>query len=78
MKMFLGLLCVAIGLVSGLYLFFWWGLVQPIINVCQMIDTHTISAMSIAGEVFKFFVRDIVAVVVGGFFFLVGAALIKD
>jgi hypothetical protein len=78
MKSFIGLLLCAIGLVGALYISVWWGIIQPIYSVCMMVDAHTVTAMSIAGEVVKFLVRDFIAVIWFAVFWFIGTKLIED
>jgi hypothetical protein len=76
MKLLFGILLCAVGIFGALYISIWWGIIQPIYSICQMVDAHTIGAMNIAGEVVKFIVRDIIAVVWGIIWCWVGLIVI--
>ncbi len=77
MKIILGIILCGIGLVGALYISIWWGIIQPIYSICQMVDNHSISAMNIAGEVVKFIVRDLIAVIWFAIFWVCGMFCIE-
>lgn len=78
MKIAFAILFFGIALFGALYISLWWGIIQPIYSVCQMVDAHNVSAMGIAGEVVKFLIRDVIAVVWFVVFGLIGKALAES
>jgi hypothetical protein len=75
MRTLLGVLFALAGICSAFYISIWWGIVQPIYDICRAVDNHTISGMVIASAVLKFIVRDVIALVVGGVLILLGVAV---
>jgi len=57
------LYCVASVILIG-YVAIWWGIIEPIIAIAEMIDTDTLTATGVAWEVCKFFLREIVTGIV--------------
>lgn len=47
------------------YIAIWWGLIEPIMNIAEMVDTDTVTATAVAWEIIKIFLREIVTGVVG-------------
>lgn len=76
MKLIIGLFFIALGILGALYISVYWGLIQPILSLCQMYDAHTLTGSVIAGELVKFLLRDILAAVWGIVFWLIGGAII--
>lgn len=76
MKTAIGILLILAAFIVGGYISIWWGIVEPVMNLARMIDAHTLTAMAFAGELIKFLVRDIIAVLVFLVLFFFGKALI--
>lgn len=78
MKIIIGFLFLVFAFISAGYISIWWGIVEPITTICQLIDAHQVTATAVCGELIKFVVRDILAVIDFAFFGLIGMAFIKS
>lgn len=64
LKPILGLILIILTIPVTLYVAIWWGIIQPILNIAEAIDTDTLSAGLIAKNVIHFFLREVAATVV--------------
>ena len=71
MRNIFALLLTIATIVLSIYLFFWWGIVEPIMTIAQAIDTDTVTASLIGWELIKFIFKEVVAVIV----FFVGMSI---
>ena len=55
----------AAGVLGAAYIFIFWGIIEPIMDICKAIDTHTVTASLIGWSIIKFLIRDIIAAIVG-------------
>lgn len=78
MKTFFGIILIFVGIIGALYLSIWWGLVQPLVAICQMYDAHTITAIAVAHQAIHFILRDGLAAVWALIFIGLGAYTLKD
>jgi hypothetical protein len=62
-RIILGYTIIAIGIIGGLYLVFWWGLVEPIHSIAEKLDGGDISFSELAWEIIKMMVRDLVGII---------------
>lgn len=58
----LGVLIIIFAFIAGFYMFFIWGIYNPLMHLAQSYDAGTLSATTVVYEVFKFFIKEIVAV----------------
>ena len=75
MKTLIGFLLILVGIAGGLYLFFWWGIVQPIIDIGNALRVNPVDTEAIAFAVLQFFLRDLVAIIWGAFFCGLGSTM---
>jgi len=61
---FIALLFGAAGVLGGGYIFIFWGIIEPIMDICKAIDTHTVTASLIGWSIVKFLIWDVIAYVV--------------
>lgn len=73
MRIVLGILFwIAAILVTG-YIIIWWGIVEPIMSIAEMVDTDTLTASAVGWEVIKFMLREVLGTLVGiGLYFIGG------
>lgn len=62
-KLVLPILMGIIGVVGALYISIWWGIVQPILHIAELIDTNTLTATAIVYELLKFIFKEFLAVI---------------
>ena len=65
-------LCILAGAVCAGYIVIFWGIIEPVMEICKAIDANKVTASLIGWGVVKFLVRDIIAAVV--FLIFVGIA----
>ena len=68
--LFLGYCVVAI--LATIFIGIYYGIIDPIMSVAEMIDTNTVTATGIGWEFCKFLLRGVITVVVGWGFFILG------
>lgn len=75
-KEIIGVIAFLIAFIGAGYIAFWWGLVDPIMELAEAIDDDLVSATLVAKQVIKFLVREFLAVVWFLFFIIISKILI--
>lgn len=67
-------------ILSGGYILIFWGIIEPILDICKAIDAHQVTASLIGWAVVKFLVRDLLAafVIIIGLGIAAGIAYMAD
>ena len=76
-SLILGFALGIVGVFASGYILIFWGIVEPIMDICKAIDTHTATTSLIGWLVVKFFIRELLAAVVGITACLVAGLLIE-
>lgn len=77
LSILIGIILGIAGVLAGLYVFFVWGIIEPITDICKAIDAHQVTASLIGWNVVKFLVRDVFAAIVFVIGLFVGGVFIK-
>ena len=78
MKFLSGLIMIIVGIALALYIAIWWGVIEPIMSIAEMIDTDTVTAGAIGWEVCKFFFKEALAGIVYWILAVPGMALVTS
>lgn len=72
----LGFTLIASSIIGCGYLLVWWGIIEPILTIAEMLDNNTTTFMGIAWELVKMFIKDFVAIVWFYLLFFGGIAIL--
>lgn len=61
MKIITSIIFFVIGIVGALIIAVYWGIIQPLLNIGEMIDTNTLTATGVVYEGLKFIFREFIA-----------------
>lgn len=78
MKQILGILIMIATVIFAGYLVFWWGIVEPIIEVYDHMQNDTLTGALLGWSIVKFFLKEVVAWVVGIAGFAISSALMSS
>ena len=78
MKLILGMLIILASTVGAFYISIWWGIVKPIMTIIDAVDTDTLTSSLVGWEVCKFFLREILAAIVGWVGFAIGILILES
>jgi len=73
MKYVVAIIVLILSGIAALYVAIVWGIIQPILNIAEAIDTDTLSAGMVVREFLKFFFKEMCAAIV----FWIGLGLAK-
>ena len=65
LKPILGLILIILTIPATLYISIWWGIVQPVLNIAEAIDTDSVTVLLVVKNVIHFLLREVVAAIVG-------------
>lgn len=71
MKMLLAVIPFVLGCLGAAYFVIWWGIVDPIMDVCMAIEASNLTAGIVGTAIIQFLLSDLIA----GFSFLAGVVI---
>lgn len=61
MKIITSIILGGIAILGGIYIAIWWGIIQPMLNIAEMLDNNTLTATTVVWEILKFMFKELFA-----------------